>query len=345
MGRHGGHDQQAPRNRGRREPEPTPEPDYRDEPIGRRLRPEESAVTEPRAGFLGSGWSATSELSDSVWPEEKRRSGGRVRTLVLAVAAVAVVLGGTVAGVQMLGSPAGSTADCPPSGCRAETPDQSEPYPTDLAGTADQTGEPTPSQESETAEKGETDPAPTPAATRSRTGRTSTADPTPTPTATRARRTEPARPTERPEPEPSRTGQSLVTDTRTQDPAHTPDATQPPDPQPSIPDDPGTPNPPAAGGAAITVDFGVVTEKAEVYTAELVVTAGERLTDLTLSLPVGGEVTSVSGAGWEQNGDTLVIGPAASLEAGENLVLTFTAQGRAQAPRSCWSTRGECSVV
>ncbi|WP_031158606.1 hypothetical protein [Streptosporangium roseum] len=341
MGRHGGHEQDAPRSRGKREPEP----DYRDEPIGRRLRPEESAVTEPRTGFLGSGWSAPSDLSDPVWPDEKRRSGRRIRTVLLAVAAVAVVLGGTVAGVQVMGSPAGSSADCPPGGCAAETPDGSESYPTGLTDPADQTGEPTPSGEPERAEKDKATPVPTPAVTRQQTGRTSAA-PTPTPKATRApRRTEPARPTRKPESEPSTTRESLITDTGRQDPT----LTQPPVPQPSQTSVPETSDTPAAGGAAVTVGFGVVQEvvqeKEEVYTAKLTVTAGEKITGLALSLPVGGEVDSVTGAGWKQDGDTLVLEPGKDLEVGESLVLTFTARGRAQAPQTCRSTRGECAVV
>ncbi|OUC95909.1 hypothetical protein, partial [Streptosporangium minutum] len=95
----------------------------------------------------------------------------------------------------------------------------------------------------------------------------------------------------------------------------------------------------------VTVDFGVVQEKEEVYTAKLTVTAGEKVTGLALSLPVGGEVDSVTGAGWQQDGDTLVLEPDRDLEVGESLVLTFTAHGRAQAPRTCRSTRGECAVV
>ncbi|MER5322218.1 hypothetical protein [Streptosporangium roseum] len=343
MGRHGGHEQDAPRSRGKREPEHAPEPGYRDEPIGRRLRPEESAVTEPRTGFLGSGWSAPSDLSDPVWPDEKRGSGRRFRTVLLAVAAVAVVLGGTVVGVQVMGGSAGSSADCPPGGCAAETPGGSESYPTGLTDPADQTGEPTPSEEPGRA-KDKTTPSPTPAVTRQRTGRASTG-PTPTPKATRApRRTEPARPTRAPEAEPSTTGESLITG-GTQSPTHTSPATQPPDTPPSQTSAPEPPETPAAGGAAVTVDFGVVQEKEEVYTAKLTVTAGEKVTGLALSLPVGGEVASVSGAGWQQDGDTLVLEPGKDLEVGESLVLTFTAYGRAEAPRTCRSTPGECAVV
>ncbi|MEU7989017.1 hypothetical protein AB0B56_29545 [Streptosporangium canum] len=280
-----------------------------------------------------------------MWPDEKRRPGRRIRTVLLAVAAVAVVLGGTVAGVQVLGGPAGSSADCPPGGCAAETPGGSESYPTGLTDPADQTGEPTSSGEPERAEKDKTTPVPTPAVTRQQTGRTSSA-PTPTPKATRApRRTEPARPTREPETEPSTTGESLITDTGRQDSTPTQATTQPPVPQPSQTSVPETPETPAAGGAAVTVDFGVVQEKEEVYTAKLTVTAGEKVTGLALSLPVGGEVDSVTGAGWTQDGDTLVLEPGRDLEAGESLAITFTAYGRAQAPRTCRSAVGECAVI
>ncbi|MFC7648296.1 hypothetical protein ACFQX6_53500 [Streptosporangium lutulentum] len=115
------------------------EPGTYDEPIGRRLRPEESAVTQPQTGFLGSGWSAESELSDPVWPKKERRSGGRTKMTLLAVAAVAVVLGGTVVGVQVMTSPAGSSTDCPPGGCVVAASNQPAPQ----AETTEPDGEPT----------------------------------------------------------------------------------------------------------------------------------------------------------------------------------------------------------
>ncbi|WP_326825157.1 hypothetical protein [Streptosporangium sp. NBC_01756] len=337
MGRHGGHGEDAPRNRGKR----GPEPDRSDRSVGRRLRPEESAVTETQTGFPGSGWSATTELSEPVWPEEKRRSGGRVRTVVLAVAAMAVVLGGTVAGVQMMGADEPS-ADCPTGSCLAETPGRTEPSSTEQADPAEQ---PVPTDEPEkTAKKEKTSPTPSPSVTRWRPGRTATAKPTPTPEATHtARRSEPARRTESPESEPSSTDKSLVTGTRTQEPA--PAATQSPATPPAQTAVPETSPAPAAAAAALRVGFGVVKEKEETYTARLVVTADETLAGLTLSLPVGGEVASVSGAGWTQDGTTLVLEPTADLEAGEDLVLTFTAYGRAEQPQTCQSAQAECAVV
>ncbi|MFJ2031903.1 hypothetical protein [Streptosporangium sp. NPDC087985] len=329
---------------------------YRDEPIGRRLRPEESAVTETQTGFLGSGWSARTELSEPVWPDEKRRSGGRVKTMVLAVAAVAVVLGGTVAGVQVM-SAAGSSENCPAGSCLAEASEQPELYSTG-DGQADPTERPAPSDEPEKAGKEKTGPAPapTPSATPSRAGRTSTARPTPTPEATRtaqrggpARRTGAPVPVPEPEPEPSPTGEALITGTRTQDPAPSPAVTQPPTTQPTQPPttQPSSPEilaTPAAGGAALRVGFGIVSKRGETYTAKLVVTANAKLTGLTLSLPVGGEVASVTGADWKQDGDTLVLETVRDLEAGKDLVLTFTAYGRAEVPRSCESTQAECAV-
>ncbi|GAA4223515.1 hypothetical protein FHR32_001298 [Streptosporangium album] len=334
MGRHGGRGEDAPRNRGKR----GPEPELPDEPVGRRLRPEESAVTE--TGFLGSGWSARTEPSEPVWPEERRRSGGRIKTVVLAVTAMAVVLGGTVAGVQMTGA-AGPSTDCPPGGCLAETPGQPEPYSTDQA---DPTEQPVPTGEPEKAGKEKATPTPSPSATRWRASRTATTRPTPTPETTRtARHREPPRPTDSPEPGPSTTGKSLVTGTRTQEPSQT--ATQPPVTPPSQTTIPETQHNPAAGGAALRVGFGVVDEKQEVYTARLVVTADEKLAGLTLSLPVGGEVASVAGADWTQDGDTLVLEPSADLEAGGDLVLTFTAYGRAEPPQTCRSTQAECAVI
>lgn len=354
MGRHGAHGEDARRNRGKHEPEPAPESDAPPnaprepadasmgtphEAVGRRLRPEESAITEPPTGFLGSGWSTTTELSEPVWPEDERRPRGRLRLALLAVAAVAAVAGGTVAGIRMVSGPASSVTDCPAAGCLAAASNQPEPY----IALTEPAEEPPPTSRAES--EGETDlpSAPAPVTTPRHTGPTTQARPAPRPTGTHAPRRSPsARPSGEPGPTPTMTEEAVISDTRPRTPSA---PTDPPVSDP--PADPSASAEPAvvSGGAAVTLGFGVVKEKGPAYTAQLVVAAGEALDGVTLSLPVGGEVTSVRGAGWRQTDDTLVIESARTLEAGEKLVVVFNAYGRAQAPRTCRSTQGDCVVV
>ncbi|MEV7012759.1 hypothetical protein [Streptosporangium sp. NPDC051022] len=391
MGRHGGHGENAPRKRGKREPEPIPDsaphsiphaapdsathttagfashtvpdatlhaaphfdildsgapgPGLPEESIGRRLRPEESATAAPRGGFLGSGWSASSEPSDPVWPDERRRPRGRAKLTLLAAAAVVAVLGGTVAGIQLVGSPADSATVCPPGGCVAGASNQPAPE-TSLTESAEESPpveEPTPDEKAES--DTDTSPVPTPTTTPRRVaprtqGTKSTVEPTAAPT---PRRTQPAQPTAEPEPTPDSTNESLVSTTRPR-PLDTPGTVAPTTVPTTAPTaEPSTPVAPA--GAAVKVGFGLVRDRGQAYTAQLVVTSDERLNGLTLRVPVSGEVTSVTGAGWDQVGDTLVLESPRNLGAGEDLVVTFTADGQARTPRSCQSSQGDCVVV
>lgn len=194
MGRHAEHGEDASSSRGKRRSKATPEPGNPDGAIGRRLRPEESAVVETPTGFLGSGWSsAETALSDPVRPEEERRSGGR-KMMLLAVAAMIVVLGGTVVGVQVMTSPAGSSTDCPPGGCVLAASNQPVPQ----AETGEPAGDPTSGEEPDQepgkqGEQGRSEAAPTPEATR-RSGAVSAPSPTRAPKATRAPRSAVAEP-------------------------------------------------------------------------------------------------------------------------------------------------------
>ncbi|GAA3420516.1 hypothetical protein GCM10018952_63980 [Streptosporangium vulgare] len=362
MGRHGGNGDEASPNRGKREPESAPEPGWRDEPIGRRLRPEESVATETRTGFLGSGWSSKSELSDSSdasttfdpWPEDEERSGGRIRKTVLIVAAVAVVLGGTVIGVRAL-TGSGSPVDCPPAGCVAAASNQ--PVPEADTGDEPVSEEPSeePPPEDEPSEAGDKTPKPgdgrarsTPAPERTSTrgggGGTSTPRPTPTRKATRAPvDTDEPSPSDEPadDPSPSLTQEPLVVGDRTPPPGE-PLSSTGPDPVPSETTSSAFP---LAGGAAITVGADIVRDRSRSYTVELVVAASESVERLKVSVPVSGEVTSVNGADWEQVGDKLLIESPEGLGADEELVVTFTASGEAEIPRSCQSDQGECAVA
>ncbi|MBB2913842.1 hypothetical protein FHS43_005151 [Streptosporangium becharense] len=358
MGRHGGKGEQDSPSRRRRGPEPTPQPVPRDEPIGRRLRPEESAVTQTRPGFLGSGWSSESEPSETTRPQEERKPGGRARAAVLAVAAVAVVLGGTVFGVQTL-TGSESAADCPAAGCVAEASNQpepqidvdelvDEPLPDDEPGGPEEPEEPLPEETDGTTEPadtaGRTTPDPAPTSTRRRGGTAPTPRPTPTREDTRAPRTDDDPP---PAEEPSPTNspsQTLVGGHRGEEPSQVPlpaESVPAPAPAPA----PGQTSAPPAAGAPITVGADLVQAKQQVYTVKLVVAVEETFTDLALSVPVSGEVTSVRGAGWSQDGGLLTIESPQGLKAGEELVVSFTARGAAEVPSTCRSVQGECSVA
>ncbi|SNT62743.1 hypothetical protein SAMN05216276_109320 [Streptosporangium subroseum] len=358
MGRHAEHGEDASSSRGKRRSKDTPEPGNPDGAIGRRLRPEESAIVETRTGFLGSGWSsAETELSDSVRPEERRRSGGR-KMMLLAVAAMIVVLGGTVVGVQVMTSPAGSSTDCPPGGCVLAASNQPVPQ----AETGEPAGDPAFGEEPdrEPGKQGEPEATPTPEATRRSGAVVSAPSPTRAPKATRAPRSAAAeplstgarspadgpeladepesadRPEESPEPSSSPVSGPLEAD-ETDAPAQPPVDTAP---APAQTSEAPAPN----GPATIRVGAGVVREKSREYTVRLVVTAGQRVNGLRLSLPVSGRVSSVSGAAGKQIGDTLVIESGKDLEPGEDLIVNFTARGRAEIPQTCESGQGECSV-
>ncbi|MFF4416293.1 hypothetical protein ACFYY8_27540 [Streptosporangium sp. NPDC001559] len=352
MGRHGGHGEDVPRNRGKREPESAPEPPQQsgtnDESIGRRLRPEESAITEPAKGFLGSGWSATTELSEPVWPGEERKPRRRVRTMLLTAVAVVAVLGGSAAAIQLTSGPADSTTACPPGGCAAAPSERLAPEDS-LTDSEDPTP---PGEETEEPAEEPTGPAPTdepggtetrtprtpaPVATPHRADRTPEAKARPTPkTGHTPRRTEQAQPSEDPEPTPEPTGEALVTGER----PHTPSET------PGVPETSATPAPaPTAPASGVTVGFGLVKEKAQAYTAQLVIAADGKLDGLTLKMPVGGEITSLHGADWKQEDGILVLDSAQNLDPGENLVVTFSADGQSSTPKTCQSPQADCVVV
>jgi hypothetical protein len=367
MGRHAEHGEDALPSRGKRAPKAAPESVDHDEPIGRRLRPEESAVTEVGTGFLGSGWSAESEPSEPV-QTEKRLPGGR-KMMLLAVAAMVVVLGGTVVGVQAMTGPVGSSTDCPLGGCVLAASNPPVPQQAEATGPD---GEPTSGEESGGEEPGEgtaggtAEPAPTPTATRRSAAAASEPSPTRAPKATRAPRPtvdeplpadadspadgpEPAdrtesdrpEPTDRPAradaPEPSRSPTSAPP---ADGGAHAP--AQPPATTPTQAPEATTP----AVAKAISVDVDLVREQARSsYTVKVVVAADERLDGVQLSLPVSGRVSSVSGAGWKQDGETLMIESHKDLEAGEKLVISFTARGPAEVPQTCESSQGECAIA
>ncbi|MGC5010960.1 hypothetical protein ACLQ2R_09370 [Streptosporangium sp. DT93] len=321
-------------------------------------------VTEPSTGFLGSGWTSESETSGSAdpWPEDDEKPRGRIRTVLLAVVAVAVLLGGIVAGVRVLTGSEGP-ADCPPAGCATAASNRPVPAdesadPGDTDTDPDGSGDAAPSEDPSEAgdETGEATPSPAPATTRRGDGATSEPRPTTTRRATRAPRggedTPEARepsPTRKPEPG-ATTAEPLVNDdpgpVSTAVPTPVPSTTAPTVPEP-VPSTDGSLERPAplAGGAAITVGAEVVDRGTRTYTVRLVLAAEEGVDGLTVSVPVSGEVSSLEGAEWDQVGDDLVIESPAGLEAGGRLVVTYTARGDAGVPRSCRSDQGECAVA
>ncbi|MBG0832335.1 hypothetical protein HS041_32020 [Planomonospora sp. ID67723] len=296
-------------------------------------------------GFLGSGWSAGADAPDPVWPGEERRSGGWIKLTLLAVTAVVAVTGGTVLGVQAWKSPDASVAGCSGDACLAGASNRPEPE----AGTPEPGGEPDPSQEPAGAEGATTSPVPVPSATRRGAGPARRSSPAPTATrvpqsAETAPPEDESLPTEEP-PSERDAGELIDIDDRTTPtPTPTPTPTQA-TPTPVVTDSPRVETPAPTEDPTITVGFGVLKERPRSYTAELVVAADERVRALELALPVNGEVASVAGARWRQDGGTLVIESAGGLKAGEELVVTFVARGRAEAPQACRSVQGDCSVV
>jgi cellulase/cellobiase CelA1 len=101
----------------------------------------------------------------------------------------------------------------------------------------------------------------------------------------------------------------------------------------------------SAGGQAVNVSFSAQ-QGLTGYTAQLNVvndSAGP-LASLTLSLPVRGQVLGVTGAGWTQDGDQLIIDMSRSLARGGSAKLTITAMGTASQPKNCGLVGGDCAI-
>ncbi|GIH78657.1 hypothetical protein [Planobispora longispora] len=370
MGRHGARGDDTPHGGGNGGPEfSAPGPDSRVEPAGRRLRPEESATIEMRADLrspAGPGRRAETWREELDDPGRERRSGGWLKMTLLAVTAVAAVAGGTVAGVQAWKSSTTPVTDCTLGGCLAAGPGgpPSEP---DVADTAGPTGEPDPGREAEPGEEpaprqAETSPAPTPVVAR----RDRDDDPQASPRTPRAAESDPpaddplpteeSRPSEERPPPPEDDDPFSSGDRQDSAPEQTsgptpPGQESPPSESPRAtgsPEAPQSPEPSSlAGRAAVTVSFSAdrsERRRSRTYDARVVVTADRDLPSVRLSLPVGGEVISLHGAQWRQEGGTLVIESSRDLPAGAKLVVSFTARGEARAPQSCQSASGECTV-
>ncbi|MGW5262927.1 hypothetical protein ACWEQG_18285 [Microbispora sp. NPDC004025] len=99
-------------------------------------------------------------------------------------------------------------------------------------------------------------------------------------------------------------------------------------------------------GAAVRVRFTVRRHDESGYTARLAVrNEGPALPDWTIRLAVGGQVTAVEGADWEQRGDTLTLSSRTALDEGGALTLTIRADGASAAPADCVLSGGRCEVT
>lgn len=303
------------------------------------------AWADAETSFLASGWSSgEEEPEDDQSPRRRRRgrrrppprdewsdrptSGGKTRLALLGVAAVAIVLGGTVAGVRLMGSsedPAG------PSAATQSAPPISE-------APVEETEEPT-------EEPVEEDTAAAPSPTVSTQGPRRSANPTPTPTKTKTKAT--TQPTEDPEPtptesstpEPTESQTALTDDDSLSEP--TTGTTTVPEVTPTIDNQSG-----GAAGPSVNVQLDEVKQRWSGYTAELRVVndSAKTLSNLTVSVPVGGDVFDVKGADWTQDGDLLILDLGQAVESGGVVTLTVSASGSAAQPETCGLVGGSCAV-
>ncbi|MFC7593103.1 hypothetical protein ACFQYP_62435 [Nonomuraea antimicrobica] len=312
------------------------------------------AWANTETSFLGSDWSDGSGMGEPDEPRGRRgrrRSGrggddllgatagpGKARVALLSVAAVAVVLGGTVAGVKFM-STAGESGKCEGATCAAVQATGSQRAPAAPDPVVEET-EP-PIEEEPTEEVAETEPAETPTPTVSYNARAPRRTTSPTPTPSRTKEKKSAEPTEEPTEEP-------VDET----------ATPTPTPEPSTLDDTDTGGQPSAssvptesagtfgsGGGSVNVRQSIQ-QRLTTYKADMTLsnTSAQTLQAPTISVPVDGRVVDVDGAGWTQDGDLLILDLPASLAAGESVKVSFTATGRGSKAQNCGLVAGECAV-
>lgn len=322
------------------------------------------AWAEAETGFLGSGWTGGDQ--DDTEPRRGRRKppkdpaaldapsgGGRGRMALLSVAAVVVVLGGTVAGVKMMSS--GGDTNCPGGQCAAvQGTNQPVPVDTEPAEEED-AAEPLAEEDEETpvdeAAEEDSQPEPTVSRTYAPAPRRTTASPTPTPTPT---------PTRTKSKTPAQVEEDIdepvveeVPEEVTAIPSSRADAdtgsveTHSAPPPEDTPSSEPTRHGPLSGGAAVNVRFRVERQALTSYTATMSVTneSPRAMNSFTLSMPVRGKITGVEGAEWTQDGNLLIVDLTKPIAAGESADLRISATGRAGKPSSCGLVGGECSVA
>ncbi|MEU5862364.1 hypothetical protein ABZ815_14385 [Nonomuraea sp. NPDC047529] len=339
------------------------------------------AWAEAETGFLRSGWSSDQDLDELDETDESRgrRRGGRRRSsggggdgggdddglnaptgggrgrgkgngngnnkgrlALLSVAAVAVVLGGTVAGVKLMSS-SGDPGTCADASCAAVHTSTSP----STATVSDPTDEEEPSEEP-TDEPSEDEDASTPSDAPTTTAPTygnrpprRSSAPTPTPTRTRPKPS--TKPTRAPEPPP----EEAITETPTDDATtvgNTDGGVVPTVGSSTVPEPTSTAGYGGSGGSVNVRQ--TVKQRLTAYSATLRVTNQSQapLDNATFSLPVEGRVTNVNGGAWTQDGDLLIIDLSGSLAAGDSVDVTYSATGKAQEPGACGLVGGECAI-
>ncbi|MER6947105.1 hypothetical protein ABT294_24025 [Nonomuraea sp. NPDC000554] len=263
--------------------------------------------------------------------------GGKGKVALLSVAAVAVVLGGTVAGVKLMGSSSTAAEKCSGATCAAvQASNQPGPQSSQSDTPTEEDSEtPTeePTEEESTPAK-ENTPSPTATVAARTPRRTTSPSPTPTRSKTKTSSPKPTRAPVEPTPEDS------ISATPTDEPSVLHDGGVVPTDGTTAPDSSAAP-----GAGSVNIDY-QAKQRLAGYTAHLdVVNSSPRtLGALTVSLPVTGKVLDVSGATWTQDGDLLIIDLAAPLASGASAEVTFTAVGKATQPESCGMVGGDCAV-
>ncbi|MFG2075856.1 hypothetical protein [Nonomuraea maritima] len=328
--------------------------------------PPTPAWAEAETGFLGSG--PSEDLSSPGGDEPRGRRGrrrqerddellaapasaGRGRVALLSVAAVAVVLGGTVAGVKFL---SGTPAACEGTSCSA-VQSTSEPAATDEPDAVEEDSEALPEDEpSEEVEEETADPE-----TTAPTAGTPVRKPSNSATPTKAARQEkperqqdtqaepPAdRQAEQPQDQPTETPSEEAT---VLDENATGDMQTTPKPEnTSAPIETLVPEvPERQSGADNSVGVRqTISQRPATYRASVAVsnTSKRTLASPTVSVPVNGKVTNVSGAEWTQDGDLLILELENPLAAGQTVKVSFTATGKGSKAANCGLVSGDCAV-
>ncbi|MFI6815520.1 hypothetical protein ACIBG7_24145 [Nonomuraea sp. NPDC050328] len=257
------------------------------------------------------------------------RGKGKGKAAVLAVAAVAVVLGGTVAGVRMMSSatPANCTGDTCTAAKQAAAPVTTSPA-------ADES-EAAPDEDPATETTG---PTPKPTVTSQRSPRRT---PVPKPSKTKLKQT----------PVPTIEAEEADKDDSTPQESSTP-SHQLPEAQegPSeavtpLSTESAAPFQQSSRQGAVNVGFSVLRERDSSYTARLSVTneSAKPFSAATVSLPLSGQVYDVEGASsWMQDGDLLILDLPGELSAGESVSVTIGVYGTAETPQTCGVVGAEC---
>ncbi|WP_433433617.1 hypothetical protein [Nonomuraea sp. CA-141351] len=329
------------------------------EPGDVKVAGEPTAVQAPawanaETGFLGSDWPSDSGYDEPEEPKGRRgrrkpgrggddvlaappSGGGKGRVALLSVAAVAVVLGGTVAGVKFMSSSSG-TGKCADTTCAAVQATGNQPGP-EVSQPSEEQTQPEEEPTEEPTEKDTPSTAPSPTASYSARTPRRTSSATPTPTKTKVKTS--SKPTEDPTPP--------VEESVSESPAE----------EPSTLDDSDTGGAPTSGTTPAPTDTGTFgsgagsmnlrqTIKQQLFTYQAAMTLSntskQTLENPTVSVPVEGKVMNVTGAQWTQDGDLLILDLSASLASGDSVSVSFTATGKGEKAANCGLVSGKCAV-